>query len=96
MSKDPKALLRFDLQNETDTIHRYRERMRQCEALEEYAASEQIRNILVQEQEHQIDLANALGMDVPNMSKSQPRAAKAGRDSAPPAPAKSTTGKRKR
>ena len=68
-SEDPKAMLRFDLDNETETIHNYRVRVRQCEALEEYAMAEQIRDILVQEQEHQIDLATALGIDVPNMSR---------------------------
>jgi bacterioferritin len=68
LSKDPKALLRFDLQNETDTIREYRSRVRQCEALGEYAMAEHIREILMQEQEHQIDLATALGQDPPDMS----------------------------
>lgn len=73
MSTDPKALLRFDLENEIETIHRYRERVKQCDALEEYAMAEQIRTILVQEQEHAIDLATALGIDVPNLSKGSKR-----------------------
>jgi bacterioferritin len=64
-----KDLLRFDLDNETDTIRNYQERIRQCEALEEYAMAEDIRTILVQEQEHQIDLATALGIEVPRMSR---------------------------
>lgn len=64
-SSDAKAMLRFDLENERDTIARYRQRIRQCEALEEYAMAEQIRQILIQEQEHLIDLATALGEDVP-------------------------------
>ena len=74
-SKDAKAMLRFDLANETETIRNYRERVRQCEALEEYAMAEEIRNILIQEQEHQIDLATALGIEVPaaKMSKSPSR-----------------------
>ena len=72
-SNDAKAMLRFDLENETDTIRNYRERVRQCEELEEYAMAEEIRTILVQEQEHQIDLATALGIEVPNTSKRQPR-----------------------
>src|SRR5438067_1158231 len=67
-SDDPKAMLRFDLDNETETVRNYRERVRQCEALEEYAMAEVIRDILVQEQEHQIDLATALGIDVPDNS----------------------------
>jgi bacterioferritin len=68
MSDDPKALLRFDLQNEHATIKAYRERLRQCEALGEYAMSEHIREILKQEQEHLIDLATALGEDPPDMT----------------------------
>ena len=62
-------MLRFDLDNETETIRNYQQRVRQCEALEEYAMAEQLRTILVQEQEHQIDLATALGIDVPSMSR---------------------------
>lgn len=69
LSKNPKDLLRFDLDNETETIRQYRERVRQCEALGEFAMSEHIREILIQEQEHQIDLATALGEDPPNMSR---------------------------
>ncbi len=69
LSDDPKSLLRFDLENETETIRNYRERVKQADALEEYAMAEEIRTILVQEQEHAIDLATALGIDVPNMSK---------------------------
>ena len=61
-------MLRFDLNNENDTVRNYRERIRQCEALGEFAMAEQIRQILVQEQDHQIDLATALGEDVPDMS----------------------------
>src|SRR5476651_1572671 len=63
-------VLRFDLDNENETIRNYRERVRQCEALGEFALAEQIRQILVDEQDHQIDLATALGEDVPNVSTS--------------------------
>lgn len=66
-SKHAKDMLRFDLDNENETVMNYRERVRQCEALGEYAMAEQIREILVQEQEHQIDLATALGIDVPQL-----------------------------
>jgi bacterioferritin len=69
MSNDPKALLRFDLDNETETIRNYRTRVRQCEALGEYAMSEHIREILKAEQEHQIDLATALGETPPDMTE---------------------------
>jgi bacterioferritin len=67
-SKDPKEMLRFDLENENDTIRNYRDRIRQCEILGEFALAEQIRQILVQEQDHQIDLATALGEEVPDLS----------------------------
>jgi bacterioferritin len=67
-SKDAKDMLRFDLENENETIRNYRDRIRQCEALGEYAMAEQIRQILVQEQDHQIDLATALGEEVPDVS----------------------------
>src|SRR5580698_8472728 len=66
-SKNAKDMLRFDLDNENETIQNYRDRIRQCEALGEFAMAEQIRQILMQEQDHQIDLATALGIDVPNV-----------------------------
>jgi bacterioferritin len=64
----PREMLRADLENENATIRNYRERLRQCEALEEYAIAEDIREILRQEQEHQTDLATALGEDTPDVS----------------------------
>ena len=67
LTQDNREMLQADLRNETETIRNYRERVRQCEALEEYALAEQIREILVQEQEHQIDLATALGIEVPKL-----------------------------
>ncbi len=69
MSNKPEALLRFDLQNEIDTIRHYRERVRHCEALNEFAMAEHIREILKDEQEHAIDLATALGEDVPRIDR---------------------------
>ena len=68
LSDKPEALLRFDLENETETIRQYRTRVRQCEALGEFAMAEHIREILKAEQEHQIDLATALGEDPPDMT----------------------------
>ena len=65
MPGDAKGMVRADLENEADTIRNYRQRVRQCEALGEFAMSEQIREILVDEQDHLIDLATALGEDVP-------------------------------
>lgn len=69
LSEDPKVMLRADLENENDTIRNYRERLKEAEALGEYAIAEDIREILRQEQEHQIDLATALGESVPDVSK---------------------------
>ena len=68
-SEDAREMLRFDLDNENETIRNYRERVQQCEALGEYAMAEQIRQIIVEEQDHQIDLATALGENVPDVSK---------------------------
>jgi bacterioferritin len=73
-SEKAEDMLRFDLTNENETIRNYRVRVRQCEALSEYALAEQIRQILVQEQDHQIDLATALGEDVPDVTKADERA----------------------
>ena len=69
LSEKAEVMLRADLDNENDTIRNYRERLKQCEALQEYAIAEDIREILRQEQEHQIDLATALGEDVPDVSR---------------------------
>jgi len=69
ISDRPEALLRFDLENEIATIRIYRERVRQCEALNEFAMAEHIREILKDEQEHAIDLATALGEDVPKIDR---------------------------
>src|SRR5277367_2084123 len=69
-SEKAKEMLQFDLNNENQTIKHYRARVKQCEALEEYAMAEQIRAILVQEQDHQIALATALGIDTPDVRKS--------------------------
>jgi bacterioferritin len=64
-SNDPVEMLRADLENERVTVGRYRERIRQAEAMGEFALSEILRGIIVQEQEHEIDLASALGIEVP-------------------------------
>jgi bacterioferritin len=68
-SEEPEKMLQFDLDNENATVRNYRERVKQCEALGEYAMAEEIREILRQEQEHQIDLATALGVEVPDVSE---------------------------
>jgi bacterioferritin len=68
LSDKAEEMLRADLDNENDTVRNYRQRVAQCEALGEYGIAEDIREILRQEQEHQIDLATALGEDVPDLS----------------------------
>jgi bacterioferritin len=68
-SENPKDMLRFDLENENETVRNYRERVRQCETLGEFAMAEQIRKIIMEEQDHQIDLATALGEEVPDVSR---------------------------
>jgi bacterioferritin len=73
-SEKAEDMLRFDLDNENETVRNYHERVRQCEALGEYAMAEHIRSILIDEQEHQIDLATALGVDVPEVTRPGERA----------------------
>ena len=68
-SESAEQMLRFDLENENETIRNYRDRVRQCEELGEFAMAEQIRAILVNEQDHQIDLATALGEDAPDLTR---------------------------
>jgi|SRR5262249_28559051 len=68
-SDDAEEMLRADLENERITILEYRDRIRECESLEEYGIAEDIREILRQEQEHLIDLATALGEDPPHLSR---------------------------
>jgi len=67
LSDKAEEMLRFDLDNETETIRNYRTRVKQAETLGHYALAEQLRKIISQEQEHQHDLATALGIDVPNV-----------------------------
>jgi bacterioferritin len=65
-SEKNEDMLRFDLENEKETIANYRRRIKQCDELNEYAIGESIREILMQEQDHLIALATALGIDPPN------------------------------
>jgi bacterioferritin len=65
-SEKAEEMLKFDLDNESETIRNYRRRIKQAEELDEYAISETLRAILVQEQDHLISLATALGIDPPN------------------------------
>jgi bacterioferritin len=65
-SEKAEDMLRFDLENEKETIRNYRRRIRQADELDEFAISESLREILMQEQDHLIALATALGIDPPN------------------------------
>jgi bacterioferritin len=67
LSKKAEDMLRFDLDNENETIRNYRIRVKQAEAVGHYALAEQIRQIITQEQDHQHSLATALGIDVPKV-----------------------------
>ena len=69
MSEKPEDMLRFDLDNETQTIINYRQRIRQAEAMGEFALSEVLRKIIAQEQDHLTDLADALGIDNPTIKE---------------------------
>jgi bacterioferritin len=67
LSSDAKAMLQFDLDNERTTIRNYRDRIQQADAMGEFALSEVLRGIIVQEQEHLLDLSDALGIDAPEV-----------------------------
>jgi bacterioferritin len=67
LSKKAEEMIRFDLDNETETIRNYRQRVKQAEALGHYALAEELRKIISQEQNHQHDLATALGIEVPKV-----------------------------
>jgi bacterioferritin len=65
-SEKAEEMLTFDLENEKETIRQYRRRVKQADALNEFAIAESLRGILVQEQDHLIALATALGIDAPD------------------------------
>ena len=69
VSGKPKEMLRFDLENERQTLINYRQRIRQADAMGEFALGEVLREIIAQEQEHLQDLADALGIDTPKIEK---------------------------
>jgi bacterioferritin len=66
-SEDAKKMLQFDLDNERETLVNYRQRIRQADGMGEYALSEVLREIVVQEQEHLQDLSDALGIQAPEI-----------------------------
>jgi bacterioferritin len=61
-SDESKKMLEIDLRAEEETIRSYRERIQQAEKAGEYALSEALRDIIAQEQDHEIDLRDALGL----------------------------------
>jgi bacterioferritin len=65
-SEKAEDMLKFDLANEKETIRNYRRRVKQADELNEFAIAESLRGILVQEQDHLIALATALGIDAPD------------------------------
>ena len=69
VSDKAEDMLKFDLENEMQTIRNYRQRIRQAEAMGEYALSEVLRKIIAQEQEHFMDLAEALGIHNPTIGE---------------------------
>jgi len=62
VSEKAEKMLKQDLDGERDAIERYKKRIRQAEALDEYATAETLRQILVTEQEHEMDLMDALDL----------------------------------
>jgi bacterioferritin len=65
-SEKTEDMLKFDLENEKETIRNYRRRVKQADELNEFAIAESLRGILVQEQDHLSALATALGIDPPD------------------------------
>lgn len=65
-SEKAEDMLRFDLDNEKETIRQYRRRVKQADSLNEFAIAESLRGILVEEQDHLSALATALGIDPPD------------------------------
>ena len=59
--KDNVTMLKQDLAGEEDAIERYKVRIEQAEQLKEFALAQQLRSILAVEQEHAMDLKQALG-----------------------------------
>ncbi len=65
-SEKAEDMLRFDLENEKETIRNYRRRVKQADELDEFALGEDLRDILRDEQDHLNALATALGEDTPD------------------------------
>jgi len=65
-SEKAEEMLRFDLENEKETIRNYRRRVRQADTLNQFALGEDLREILRDEADHLNALATALGEDTPD------------------------------
>jgi bacterioferritin len=65
-SEKNEDMLRFDLQNEKDTIANYTRRVLQVDELHLFALGEDLREILRDEADHLNALATALGVDTPD------------------------------
>lgn len=65
-SEKAEEILRFDLENEKETIRNYRRRVRQADALNQFALGEDLREILRDESDHLNSLATALGENTPD------------------------------
>ena len=65
-SEKAEDMLRFDLENEKETIRNYRRRVRQADTLNQFALGEDLREILRDESDHLNALATALGEDTPD------------------------------
>lgn len=60
ISSSSREMLKQDLWGEDNAITRYKERIAQAEALKEYGLRRVLEDILIQEEEHKRDIANAL------------------------------------
>lgn len=67
ISDKAEEMLRFDLENERQTLVNYRQRIRQADAMGEFALGEVLRKIIEQEHEHLQDLSDARGIDTPKI-----------------------------
>ena len=62
ISEENEGMLWADLRAEDDTVANYRQRIVQAQEAGEFALAEILQEIIREEQDHQIDLASALGV----------------------------------
>jgi len=63
VSPDNKTMLEQDLAGEQDAVNRYKTRIRQARELELYGLARVLEDILIMEEEHERDIANALDLE---------------------------------